>query len=178
MNGTGVYGQGLYALAKEENLEDTVLQELSVLNDAFAGEPDFLKLLAASNVPKQERVAMIDTAFRDKVQPYVLNFLKLLTEKGHIAHFSHCVEAYQAQYNADKGILRVKAISAIALTEPQKQQLSEKLSAITGKKIDLVCKQDPSVLGGVRLSYSGVQVDGTVESRLQDMEKMLKNTKV
>ena len=43
----GVYGQGLYALAKEESLEEAVLQELSVLKAAFAEEPEFLKLLSS-----------------------------------------------------------------------------------------------------------------------------------
>lgn len=172
----GVYGQGLYALAKEETLEDVILQQLQSLQTAFAQQPDFLKLLGSANLPKEERLHIIDNSFRGSVEPYVLNFLKLLTEKGHITHFADCVTAYQLQYNEDKGILQVRAVSAVALTEGQKTSLTEKLTAITGKKIDLVCKVDTSVLGGVRLSYNGVQVDGTVQGRLQAMEKQLKNT--
>ena len=172
----GVYGQGLYALAKEEALEDAILQELDLLKTAFAEEPDFIKLLSSANVPKAERLTVIDSSFRGKVQPYVLNFLKLLTEKGYIAHFADCCETYRDLYNEDRGILQVQAVSAIELTENQKQQLTDKLSAITGKTIDLVCKVDKSVLGGIRLNYSGMQVDGTVQSRLQAIEKRLKNT--
>lgn len=172
----GVYGQGLYALAKEESLEDSILQELTALQTAFAEQPEFLKLLASFNVPKQERLEIIDNSFRGKVQPYVLNFLKLLTEKGYIARFDLCCKAYREQYNEDKGILQVRAVSALPLTNSQKTQLTDKLVAITGKKIDLVCKVDKSVLGGIRLSYGGIQVDGTVQSRLQAMEKRLKNT--
>ena len=171
----GVYGQGLYTLAKEESLEEAILQELSVLKAAFAEAPEFLKLLSSSNIAKEERLEIIDSSFRGKVQPYVLNFLKLLTEKGYIAHFDQCCKAYRDQYNQDKGILQVRAVSAIALTEAQKETLTQKLAAITGKEIDLVCKEDKSVLGGVRLNYSGMQVDGTVQSRLQAMEKALKN---
>ncbi len=172
----GVYGQGLYALAKEESLEEAVLQELDLLKTAFAEEPDFIKLLSSANVPKEERLTVIDSSFRGKVQPYVLNFLKLLTEKGYIAHFADCCETYRNLYNEDRGILQVQAVSAIELTENQKQQLTDKLSAITGKTIDLICKVDKSVLGGIRLNYSGMQVDGTVQSRLQAVEKSLKNT--
>lgn len=172
----GVYGQGLYALAKEEALEEAILQELDLLKTAFAEEPDFIKLLSSANVSKAERLTVIDSSFRGKVQPYVLNFLKLLTEKGYIAHFADCCETYRDLYNEDRGILQVQAVSAIALTENQKQQLTDKLSAITGKTIDLVCKVDKSVLGGIRLNYNGTQVDGTVQSRLQAIEKRLKNT--
>ena len=71
----GVDGQGLYALAKEESLEEAILQELDLLKAAFAEEPDFLKLLSSANVPKEERLEIIDSSFRGKAQPYVLNFL-------------------------------------------------------------------------------------------------------
>ena len=176
MTGAVVYGQGLYALAKEESLEEAILQELDLLKAAFAEEPDFLKLLSSANISKQERLDIIDSSFRGKAQPYVLNFLKLLTEKGYIVRFTDCCEAYRNQYNEDKGILQVQAVSAVALTEGQRRQLAEKLTAITGKTIDLVCKEDKSVLGGIRLNYGGIQVDGTVQNRLQAMERQLKNT--
>ena len=172
----GIYGQGLYTLAKEEALDAVILQQLQTLQTAFSQQPDFLKLLGSANLPKEERLRIIDDSFRGSVEPYVLNFLKLLTERGYIAHFADAFADYQAQYNRDQGILQVRAVSAVALTPAQQEMLTEKLTAITGKKIQLVCKVDASVLGGVRLSYNGVQVDGTVESRLQAMEKMLKNT--
>ena len=177
MNRIGtVYGQGLYALAKEESLEDGILQQLNTLETVFREEPAFLKLLSSANIPKQERLGILDESFGGKVHSYVLNFLKLLTEKGYISHFEHCHKAYRLQYNTDHGILQVRAVSALPLTETQIKKLTDKLAAITGKTIDLICKQDPSVLGGIRLNYNGIQVDGTVQSRLQAIEKSLKNT--
>ena len=77
-----VYGQALYGLAKDENLSDIVLQELTVLEESFQAEPQFLSLLAAPNVAVDERCRILDECFRDKVHQYVLNFLKILTEKG------------------------------------------------------------------------------------------------
>lgn len=170
-----VYGQGLYALAKDERLEDAIAQELEALETAFAEQPEFLKLLASCNLSKEERIGIVDSSFRGKVHIYVLNFLKLLTEKGYIRQFSHCCKTYKTQYNADKGILEVQAVAAIALKETQKQRLTEKLEAITGKKISLFCRVDPGVLGGIRLRFDGKQVDGTVRGRLEAMDKALKN---
>ena len=76
----------------------------------------------------------------------------------------------------DNGILVVKAVSAIALSQAQMQKLTAKLEAITGKTIDLQCSVDAAQLGGLRLSYSGVQVDGTVKTKLDSIGKLLKNT--
>ena len=170
-----VYGQGLYALAKEEGLGESILGELTVLETAFAENPEFLKLLASHNIPRQERTDLLEDSFRGKVHLYVLNFLKLLTDKDCIRQFPACCKAYREQYNADKGILEVRVLSAIALNEGQKQRLTDKLTAITGKKIALLCRVDPAVLGGIRLRYDGLQVDGTVQGRLEALGKTLKN---
>ena len=175
MNGT-VYGQSLYLLAKEENQEETILQEIKVLANCFDQQPEYLKLLSSHDLPKQERLDILDRDFGGKVHAYVLNFLKLLTEKGYIRQFSDCCKAYIKEYNDDKGILAVKAVSAMALTDAQRAKLASKLTAMTGKQVDLTCKVDAAVLGGVRLQFDGQQVDGTVQNRLQEMEKMLKNT--
>ena len=171
-----VYGEALYDLADSEGLDQEILQQLKVLNEAFRAEPDFLRLLASPNLSKPERCGVLDSSFRGKLHPYVLNFLKILTEKGYMRHFSDCARAYRVAYNRDHGILPVKAVTAVPMTEDQKTRLKEKLGSITGKTIDLSCRIDPAVLGGVRLDYDGKRVDGTVQSRLDAVSKLLKNT--
>ena len=78
------YAQALYDLAKDEALGKTILEELTVLKDVFTQNPQYSKLLSAPDIPKQERCGILDEAFRGKVHPYVLNFLKILTEKGYV----------------------------------------------------------------------------------------------
>ena len=95
-----VYGEALYDLAKSEGLSDTILQELSVLEESFRQSPDFLRLLAAQSITKQERCAILDDSFRDKLHLYVLNFLKILTEKGYSKHFFDCAYSGQSDYLA------------------------------------------------------------------------------
>ena len=170
------YAQALYDLAKEEGLGGRILEELSVLQNVFTENPQYSKLLSAPDLPKQERCGILDEAFRGKVHPYVLNFMKILTEKGYIRQFPDCCRAFCGLYNEDNGILVVRAVSAVALTQAQKQKLTAKLEAITGKKIDLQCSVDAAQLGGLRLNYDGLQVDGTVKTKLDAIGKLLKNT--
>ena len=171
-----VYGEALYSLAKEEDLSQTILTQLKTLDSCFAQEPDFLRLLGAPNLPKAERCQILDECFRDKVEPYVQNFLKILTEKGYIRHFSGCVKSYREHYNQDNDILPVTAVTAIAMTDDQRTRLTDKLHRITGKHIELVNRIDPNCLGGVRLDYDGKRVDDTVSHRLDAVRSMLKNT--
>jgi F-type H+-transporting ATPase subunit delta len=171
-----VYGLALYDLAKSEGLTEQILKELSVLRQSFEEEPDFLKLLHTPALSKQERCDILDASFRGKLQPYLLNFLKILTEKGYIHHFSHCCDAYRDQYNRDHGILPVTAVTAVPMTDAQQKRLKEKLEALTGKTVELHSRIDPSCLGGVRLDYDGKRVDDTVSHRLGSIAALLKNT--
>ena len=170
------YAQALYDLAKDEGLGKTVLEELSALKNVFSETPEYGKLLSAPNLPKQERCKILDEAFRGKVHPYVLNFLKILTEKGYIRQFPACCDAYRGFYNEDNGILVVKAVAAVPLTEAQTAKLIAKLEATTGNQVDLQCRVEPGKLGGLSLSYDGKRVDGTVKTSLESIGKLLKNT--
>ena len=171
-----VYGQSLYELAKDEGLTRDIGDQLAVLQKSFHEEPDFLRLLSSPNLPKAERCRILDNCFRGSVHPYVLNFMKILTEKGYIRHFSDCCDAFSDLYNRDNGILRVTAVTAVSLSPQQSEKLTGKLSQITGKTIALHNRIDPAVLGGVRLDYDGQRLDDTVSHRLDAIRELLNKT--
>ncbi len=171
-----VYGESLYELAKEESLTQPIGEQLKVLNNSFQQEPDFIRLLSSPSLTKAERCQILDDSFRGKVHPYLLNFMKILTEKNYIRYFSDCYDAYTQCFNLDNGILSVTAVTAVALSDAQTEKLTEKLTKITGKHIDLSNRIDPSCLGGVRLDYDGKRLDDTVSNRLDTIRDLLKNT--
>jgi len=171
-----VYGESLYELAKEENLAKIIGDQLAALQLGFKQEPDFIRLLSSPSLPKAERCQILDDSFRGKVHAYLLNFLKILTEKGYMRYFSDCCDAYTEHYDLDNGILRVDAVSAVELSTEQKDKLSEKLTRITGKKVALRTRIDPRVLGGIRLDYDGQRLDDTVSHRLDAIRSALNKT--
>ena len=171
-----VYGEALYDLAKDENLTELFQQQLTVLDQAFAQEPAFVRLLSSPSLSKPERVQVIEDSFRSNLHPYLVNFLKILTEKGYIRHFSGCCKVYRDRYNTDNGILPVTAVTAIPLSDVLRKKLADKLTTVTGKRIELTCKVDPDCLGGVRLDYDGKRLDDTVSHRLESVRGLLKNT--
>lgn len=171
-----VYGESLYTLAREENLSEQIGRELTALRDGFRQEPEFIRLLSSPSLAKAERCQILDDSFRGKVHPYVLNFLKILTEKGYMRHFGDCCKAYTAHFDQDNGIVRVTAVTAVALTDSQSARLTEKLSRSTGKQVILHNRVEPGVLGGVRLDYDGQRLDDTVSHHLDAVRELLSKT--
>lgn len=170
------YGGALYDLAAAEELSEEILGQLQVLCESFAEEPAFLKLLCAHSLSKTERCKILDDSFADKVHPYVLNFLKILTEKGYMRQFTDCCQAYRVRYNADNNILPVTAVTAVALGDEQAVRLKEKLEKLTEKTVELTNRIDSQVLGGIRLDFDGKCVDDTLAHRLESVRHLLNNT--
>ena len=169
-----VYGEALYELAKDEVLTETIRMQLDILQTSFRREPAFIRLLSTPSLTKDERCRILDDSFRGRVHEYLLNFMKILTEKGYMRHFCDCCDAYTKRYNQDNGILPVTAITAVALTADQAERLTGKLSRLTGKRIELRNRVDAGVLGGVRLDYDGQRLDDTVSHRLDAIRDLLK----
>ncbi len=171
-----VYGQALYSLAKDEGICEEIFKDLQVLQESFDEAPDYLVLLSVANISVEERCQIVETAFRERVHPYVLNFLKILTEKGYARHFKACFLGYEEQYNSDNGILPIKAVSAVPLSVEQTERLIAKLSRITGKNIRLTQEVSPECMGSMRLDFEGKRIDDTVRNRLNDINNRLKKT--
>lgn len=173
---TGVdinYAQALYSLAVEDSATEEILQQLETLAMSFGEEPSFLRLLDTPDIPKAERCGILDDSFRGKVHLYVLNFMKILTEKGDARHFCDCVKAYREIYNEKHDIVSVTATTAVEMTDGQKEKLQKKLETITGKTVLLLTRLDEGCVGGVRLDYDGKRIDGTVKSRLDKIRSQL-----
>ena len=137
-----MYGGSLYDLAAEEGLETRILGELDEAVALFKASPEYLHLLSTPSILKKERCGLLDEALRDRVHLYVLNFLKILCEKGTLRELPGCARAYRVRYNQAHGILEAAATTAVAMTEQQVKSLHEKLEKLTGKTIDLKTKVD------------------------------------
>ena len=166
-------GGSLYDLAAEEGLESRILEELDAAAALLRDDPEYLHLLSIPSIPKKERCGLLDQALRGQVHPYVLNFLKILCEKGTLRELPGCARAYRVRYNQAHGILEAVAVSAVPMTEQQTARLHEKLEAVTGRQIDLKTKVDPAVLGGIRLDLEGTELDGTVKNRLASLRRSI-----
>ena len=167
------YGDGLYALCAEEQLTAQALEELQTLKGCFRESPDFIRLLSNMSLPKEERLRILDETLRGQIHPYLLNFLKLLCERGLLQSFPGCEEAFREDYNRDHGVLEAQVTTRLPLTASQRAALTEKLERMTGKKIRLMEKQDASVLGGVLLEMAGQRYDNTLRQRLSALGQAL-----
>ncbi|MCD8106078.1 MAG: ATP synthase F1 subunit delta [Lachnospiraceae bacterium] len=168
-----VYGGSLYELAAEETLTDTIREQMLAVRDLFSENPDYLALLCEPSIAKDERAGLIETAFGERAERYLVSFLKLLCEKGILREYEGCCEEFTRRYNVDHNIAEAVVTSAVALTDAQVSALKDKLEKQSGKTVVLTQRVDPSVMAGLRVELEGRQLDGTVQGRISGISRKL-----
>lgn len=164
---------GLYELAQEENLHREIHDALSAVAEIFRQNPDFVRLLGTHGVALEERFAVLDDVLKGRVHPYILNFMKILMERGIIGAFEACVQVYHRQYNQDFGLGEAHVTTAVPLSRANAEALRKRLEEISGKKITLIESVDPKLLGGVRVEMDGHRMDNTIQTRLEALRRSL-----
>ena len=168
------YARALFLLTEEEGVTESVCEDVKLVRSAIMDNPEYTKLLDTPALAADEQVALLDRAFAT-VNGLLLNLCKILSEKRYAYLIPRVMDAYLAIYDESRGIERVEAVTAIPLTEAQLSALSSRLEEKTGKKIVITNTVDKAILGGMKLRYMGIQLDGTVKSRLDSFEKSLKS---
>ena len=100
-------------------------------------------------------------------------FLQLLCEKGRILSFDLCVAEYRRLLQIKESVISAKVVSAIPLTEDEKQRLTKKLEKKSGKTVSLTCSVDPTLLGGLIVEMEGAVVDGSLRHRLLEVKEVM-----
>ena len=168
------YAKALFMLSEEMNESEGVLDEVEICAAAIAENPAYSNLADTPALSVPEKCGLIKEAFAS-VSQNVRNLLLILCEHHSVKLFPAIAKEYRRLYNEVRGIISAEVISASPLSDEQMKRLTEKLGSLTGKKIILNNIVDSAILGGIKLRYLGVQLDGSLKARLDNIEKRLKN---
>lgn len=171
------YGRALFMLTEEVGSTERVRAEAATVAKLLSDNPEYKSMLDTPALSPDERLALIDEAFGG-LNEHLVNLVKMLAKRRMAYAISSTLKAYDEEYMESRGIVRAEAISAVALTDAQRKRLAEKLGKITGKQIIIDNKVDPSLLGGIKLRYMGIQRDGSVKTRLESFAAALNETVV
>lgn len=169
------YGKALFELSQERQTEVQVRKQIELIDSILRQNPEYISLMDTPAVSTKEKHTLLCSAFGE-LDAMLNNFMSILCEKRSFYRFHACAQAFFAAYDEAKNILRATAITAVAMQPSQCDTLQKKLSELTGKNIELTNRIDPSVIGGVTLRYAGVQIDDSIQSRLDTLRRTLAET--
>ena len=167
------YGDGLYELARDENIRPQIHEELMAIWNLMKAQPEYMRLLCSRAIERDTRLRVVEETFRGNAHPYLVNFIKLMVEKERFDAFESCVKWFHQRYNEDFGIVEAHVTSAVEMSLADREALKEKLQQLSGKKVSLITRVDPSIIGGVRVEMDGKRYDNTIQNKLGRLRRSL-----
>lgn len=166
------YAKALFAVAKEKNEIEAVGEQLDGLAEAM-NEAAIRAFFEHPNVGVGAKIQALQSALGGKVSASVENAGRLLVERGRILAIREVATAYRKI--ADEALARAKAhvTSAYPLSPEQEREIAAKFGALTGKQVHVESVVDSSLLGGVRVRIGDMLYDGSLATRLTELEKSL-----
>ena len=168
------YAKAIFELGLETNSLDKTTAEVRSVGDAILGSQELALALSNPTVaPSARKAIMGEIVQRLGVSPAVRNAILLVTDHGRASALPKIADALVELTDERAGKVRAEITSAAALTEAQYTRLTASLEKLTGRKISLVRKTDPTLIGGVVTRIGDKVYDGSVRSRLEELRQSL-----
>ena len=101
------------------------------------------------------------------------SLLKLLCDHDEAKLLDTVLSEFAKICNMRSGLVTAEVISAVGLSDDEKKALREKLAKKLGRRVELDCKVDPSIIGGVIVRADECVIDGSVRKQLADLHSTI-----
>jgi F-type H+-transporting ATPase subunit delta len=149
-------------------LQDGLREAVATLRDL----PELATVLSNPGLAVERRKRIVAAVFA-KVPDLLRRLLELLVVHDAIGTLAEVERAYSTQWNARRGVVTARAVTAAPLDPALGRALEQAIGKTTGLTAELQSEIDPAVLGGVLLKMGGRTYDGTVRGRLEALRRTL-----
>ena len=167
------YGQALFELALEENAVSEKKQEAETLLHILDENPELAGFFRAVKVQKEEKKNLIDDVFSASFDKDIVNFMKLLIDKGRMEYLKEMLGYFVAKANEELGIQTATVYSVRKLPEEDLERIKKALEIKTGKKITITNQIDERLIAGIKVVTGNNITDVSMKNRLEGMKQAL-----
>jgi F-type H+-transporting ATPase subunit delta len=165
-----VYGDALFAVAKEEGKIDEIREELGEFADALNEDRDLQVFFFSPYFSSQEKRDGIAKTVQGASEQFE-NFLSLLAEKHRMPAVFRIRSHYDNLWAEENKRLEVRVTSAIPLDESIVKRVGDEIERQTDRKIDLEADVDEDILGGLVLRVGNMVLDASLREKLNRLRK-------
>lgn len=174
------YALALFNAAEsgEDGLTEQIQKELSFISDLWQKNAELRAFLEAPQISGEEKEKVLQTTFKGKISELLLQFLFFLLSKGRLENIFGINTQYDKLLKEKEGLVEAQVITASPLDEGLSVSLKEKMEKKTGKKVSLIFKLDPEIIGGIRVIVGNQIIDHSIRTELDKLRENLLNLKV
>jgi F-type H+-transporting ATPase subunit delta len=150
-----------------------VRQDLGDFVEATRQVPELDELLRNPQLDRRAKIAAVE-AVAGEADPLVLNFLRLLIEKGRAGEVEQVAEEFERLAAAEEGELSVELTTASELSDAEARVIIGQIEQRSGRHVEATREVDPALIGGMVLQVGSRRVDASVRGRLEQLGRELR----
>ncbi len=165
-----------YAKMFLNTVEDAegALQELAVLNEIKVQSADFESVLVSPVFTREERdKALGAVCAHAGISEQTQKFIRFLADKGEAAGLAEVLEKAVALYRERGNKVKATVLSPVEVDGASVERIRTALARITGKKVEIDTKQDPSLIGGLLVKVGSSMFDASIKGQLRLLKEEL-----
>lgn len=173
----GRYARALFDVVLKETPSDVepVLSQMRELSTLFTSNHALASVMGNPAIPAAKKVAVTGALLEraGALASPVKKVLLMLAERDRLMLLPAIARIYGERVMDHQKIIRGDVTSAVALAPARLRALEQGLEKVTGRKVVLESKVDPSIIGGVVTRLGSTVYDGSVTTQLQKMKQSL-----
>ena len=161
------YAKSLLELAVEKGILEEIHKDMRLFMSIAEENHAFPLMLKNPIINQDKKRTILHKIFEKKVQPATLTFFDIILRKGRERFLAAIAASFVNMYNQHEGIQKAVVTTPFPLNNALRKEFETKVAKITGKKVLLAEKVDPSLIGGYILKIGDQQLDDSVNTKLK-----------
>lgn len=171
------YARALFELALEDGSVDRVAGELDALAATVQSSDELREVLSfPTNTAELRKAVFSGIADRLATGGLVRNLVQLLIDRNRMTAFPSCATAFRELADEHQGQVRGEVVSARALSDEQLAAVRSKLEKMTGKRVLLETREDPSLIGGLVARVGNTLFDSSIRTQLEGIKRAMSDS--
>jgi len=176
----GTYASALYTAAVKQSALDSTSKALANIDQVLKNDAKLPSILSAPSLSANDRLQIVEELHKhagtaDKGDT-VKNFLKTLAENNRLGILEGVCDKFTALMSAARGEVELTITSAAKLDPKTLYRLEAavaKSEYSQGKRLKVVSKVNPDIVGGLIVEIGDRTIDLSVSSKVSKMNKLL-----
>lgn len=165
------YASAIFDLARSTNSIDAWLRDLNTIESTVI-QRGIIETLDNPAIPSSQKQTIIAEGFHDLPLDR-RNLLGLLATRYRAHLIPGIVQAYRQLIDESQGQAVAEVTTAVPLDEDEARLVASRIGKMTGKKIQIQTRIDPSIIGGIIVRIGDKLIDGSISSRLAALRAQL-----
>lgn len=164
------YAHILYDVCSESNNLETILYDSNTLLQIH--DREIRQVLSVPIISKLRKKEIVDVLIESDYSIEIVNLIKILIDNNEIHLFNAIIKSFQKLYQEKNDILVVNVTLAKPATSSQLDKIRLGMEARTNKFVVVLTKIDPSIIGGIKISFDSKVIDNSISSYLKNIQNI------